>query len=44
MTSAKDVDAYIESAPAAAQPMLREIRRIILDSDAVLRAPRPAAG
>ncbi len=32
MTSAKDVDAYIESAPAAAQPMLREIRRIILDS------------
>jgi uncharacterized protein YdhG (YjbR/CyaY superfamily) len=32
MTSAKDVDAYIESAPAATQPMLREIRRIILDS------------
>jgi uncharacterized protein YdhG (YjbR/CyaY superfamily) len=33
MTSAKkDVDAYVEAAPAAARPMLRELRRIIFDA------------
>lgn len=32
MTSARDVDAYVEAAPAAARPMLREVRRIIHDA------------
>lgn len=32
MTPAKDVNAYIDGAPAAARPMLREVRRIILDA------------
>jgi uncharacterized protein YdhG (YjbR/CyaY superfamily) len=32
MTSAEDVDAYIDAAPAAARPMLREVRRIILNA------------
>ena len=32
MTATRDVDAYIEAAPADARPMLREVRRIILDA------------
>ena len=32
MSPANQVDAYIEAAPAATQPTLREVRRIILDA------------
>ena len=32
MTAVKNVDAYIAAAPAAARPMLREVRRVILDA------------
>ena len=37
MAQPNDVDAYIEAAPAAARPLLRDIRRTILDAAPAVR-------